>query len=489
MLRFMQTERECAAPASSDRVTPEGIGRRALVGGLVAAAGAAAAAIAKAGPLDPPAGPVSSTGKPISEIEPRMAVNSQNTPGEGGFLYVISRPGSYYLTGSIDVPDRSGIRITSSGVRLDLNGFCIRGGADNQYLGIADFGASLPDVTVRNGTVVGMGHGILLSNARNAIIEDMVVRDCKGLGVSVGASARIARVVCDTIGLDGISAGANAEIVSCTARGCRSVGIRVLSNSIVEACIATNNTGGGIRADVSGCVVRACIAAGNGAFGIQEASAVTACVASANAQRGISSKGASINGCAARGNGGSGFYAENGALSECTASLSLSETLVAHGFELGRRCAVVGSVSYANQGTGIEGGESCRIEGCVSRRQSLDGIELPPSASQSLILDNVCSDNGQAGPNTAGIHIQSSKCRVEGNLCALGHGYGVWITGVGMKLTGNVCAGNRTNWSIAKSNVYGAIMDRTNPSTPGMAGDGTAPSTLDTVDPFANFSL
>src|SRR5690606_25957259 len=54
-----------------------------------------------AGPVNPPAGPVAPTHKTLTEVEPRIAVNAANTPGASGAMYVISQPGSYYLTGNI----------------------------------------------------------------------------------------------------------------------------------------------------------------------------------------------------------------------------------------------------------------------------------------------------------------------------------------------------------------------------------------------------
>src|SRR2546423_12808745 len=50
-----------------------------------------------AGPLDPPAGPVTSSNKTLGEVEPRTPVNATNTPGDGISLFKITQPGSYYL--------------------------------------------------------------------------------------------------------------------------------------------------------------------------------------------------------------------------------------------------------------------------------------------------------------------------------------------------------------------------------------------------------
>jgi len=64
-----------------------------------------------AGDLNPPPGPVASTMKTLSEVEPRIAVNSINTPGDADSLFKITQPGSYYLTGNI-----TGVAETAQGV-------------------------------------------------------------------------------------------------------------------------------------------------------------------------------------------------------------------------------------------------------------------------------------------------------------------------------------------------------------------------------------
>ena len=46
---------------------------------LLAALGAA---ISIGGPLNPPSGPISSTYKTLTEVEPRILINDVNTPGD-----------------------------------------------------------------------------------------------------------------------------------------------------------------------------------------------------------------------------------------------------------------------------------------------------------------------------------------------------------------------------------------------------------------------
>src|SRR5689334_9534591 len=79
-----------------------------------------------AGPLNPPAGPVSPTYKTLAEVQPRTPV--QSLPGSPTAQFLIAAPGSYYLTAPITgVPGRSAIEIAASDVTLDLSGFALAG--------------------------------------------------------------------------------------------------------------------------------------------------------------------------------------------------------------------------------------------------------------------------------------------------------------------------------------------------------------------------
>src|SRR5262249_21787578 len=85
---------------------------------------AAAAGLLIAGPLTPPAGPVASSYKTLTEVEPRIAINAVNTPGDNDSVYKITQPGSYYLTGNVQgALNRHGIEIAASNVTVDLMGF------------------------------------------------------------------------------------------------------------------------------------------------------------------------------------------------------------------------------------------------------------------------------------------------------------------------------------------------------------------------------
>jgi hypothetical protein len=160
--------------------------RRLLLGGLTGAAGIAAlSAMAKGGPINPPAGPVGSTPGP----EPRVAVNSVNTPPSGNALFRISQPGSYYLTGNISVTSPgSAVLIAVPGVTLDLNGFTITGNGGNS-VGVAFYEST----TVRNGHLRSLGFGISGTGGANTAVEDLTVIGCTTRGIAMGARAAVRR--------------------------------------------------------------------------------------------------------------------------------------------------------------------------------------------------------------------------------------------------------------------------------------------------------
>lgn len=99
----------------------ERIGRVAVV---LVCIGATMTALA--GDLDPPAGPIAPTMKTLQEVEPRIAINASNTPGDAEALYVISAPGAYSLAANVaGVAGKHGIKIDSEGVTLEGNGVCV----------------------------------------------------------------------------------------------------------------------------------------------------------------------------------------------------------------------------------------------------------------------------------------------------------------------------------------------------------------------------
>ncbi len=236
---------------------------------LVALAGLGSATIA--GPLSPPAAPVQSTMKTLAEVEPRIAINVTNTPGDSDSRFKITQPGSYYLTGNVNVPfGEHGIEIASHRVTIDLNGYAIIG-VSGSFSGVSAVGANYNQITVRNGSVRFMGeHGVDLlglgngnANANGHLVENVHVQTCEtGIRIDSGIVRNCTASQCEFTGItahawvaggaliescvsskngsDGISMG-NGTVRASVARDCQSTGIRVGNTGLIESCHSENN--------------------------------------------------------------------------------------------------------------------------------------------------------------------------------------------------------------------------------------------------------
>ncbi len=242
---------------------------RATRSALIAAASFLAAAAVVAGPLNPPAGPVMSSYKTLSEVEPRTAISAVNTPGDASSVFRITQPGSYYLTGDLQgVSGKSGIVIASPDVSIDLNGFRIQGvtGAGS---GIRT-SVPMSRITIRNGMVRGFpGDGISLIGVDPSAdhrIEN-VLAESNGSGILVGDRAIVRSCSSNSNGFSGISAGTGSMVESCIASGNGTRGIVVGDRSSVLTCVSTSNNGAGIIV-FNESTVADCSVSSNGLSGI-----------------------------------------------------------------------------------------------------------------------------------------------------------------------------------------------------------------------------
>ncbi len=250
-----------------------------------------ASGILYAGPLTPPAGPVTSTTKTLGEVEPRTAVNAINTPGDANSLFRITQPGSYYLTGNITgIAGKHGVVITTSGVTLDLNGFDLAGTPGmGGFDGIVCVNNNQRDISVLKGSVRNWGrHGINLG--------EFVVTGGRIENVNASGNANV-----------GCYAGGSTTVSSCTANG-GNYGILARAGSTISDCSATNANIAGIYADSSS--LFNCSAFGNESDGIQavDSCIVTNCSSRSNTRHGILlTNGSTVSDCTTRENGGSGI--------------------------------------------------------------------------------------------------------------------------------------------------------------------------------------
>ena len=153
--------------------------------------------------------------KTLVDVEPRVAVQSLPTVGE---MFVISEPGSYYLTGDIAVSYGVAISVESANVVLDLNGFALLGNEScDSAINLSGF-----NNTVRNGTIRGWPlASIWGANCVGCVVEDILSEDS-------GSRTRE----------DAISLAQNGRVRRVTVRNNpQGPGIRVLGGSVIESCI------------------------------------------------------------------------------------------------------------------------------------------------------------------------------------------------------------------------------------------------------------
>lgn len=210
-----------------------------LCASLVAALGC----FSLAGDIVPSPGPVVPTHKTLTDVEPRIAINDVNTPGDNDSLYRISASGSYYLTGNIASPaGEAAIEIAASDVTVDLNGFTITG--NDVGRGIKNFNA-VTAITIIDGTV------------RNTTGGDAI--DFPGV-----TNLRLERVVARSNAFNGFTVGVRSTVKDCLAIANGGIGISAGPDSVIEDCQALDNTGGHGISVSSGCLVVRCTARNSG---------------------------------------------------------------------------------------------------------------------------------------------------------------------------------------------------------------------------------
>ncbi len=226
---------------------------------LVIAAGLAGAAAiahrASAGPLNPPAGPISSTPGP----EPRTPISSTTTPGDANAYFRITQPGSYYLRANIAaLANKPAIAIDADNVNIDMMGFGIIGQGQTGFPLTLDLPAS--NFTLRNGFIHAWGAYVTLNGVENCVFEDLVIRGPYSGNLEANARNSIfRRIIIESSGEIGIAASQNSLVEDCVVVGMGTglgVGIGASLNTIVRNCVV-RDVGVGINA-FGNCLVENC---------------------------------------------------------------------------------------------------------------------------------------------------------------------------------------------------------------------------------------
>ena len=446
-----------------------------------------------------PAGSPAESMKTLQQVEPRIDVAT--LPGNFATEHVITSPGSYYLSGNVHPNNDNGVRIEASNVTLDLNGFEIAPSAGNPTSGLT-VDSGLRNVTVRNGTIRGFGYGVVNnSNVRSVLLENLLIadttiggivaddswtiRNCRiegGSGNQGGLNAGSSAIVeyCAVMNWQGSSSfavGFNSVVQSCVVQGGED-GISAGAGSIVRDCSVNNVTGDwGILVETGSIVSDCSVTASAVQHGIEANESVVLhnCVVSENTScdRGISTeRAATIRGCNVTGNIGDGVE-----------SYGIYATSVANVSDcVSRGNSNTNTPGVATHGVGLRVQSGSQVRNCSVAFNRGNGIR----ASQDChILNNVCDSNGSGGDG-AGIFINSSDTRVEGNN-VMDNDRGIHVDNSGGSMViRNSASGNSTNYVIDAGNRVGTIVNA--PGSLAISGS-TGGAGMGTTDPWANFSF
>jgi parallel beta-helix repeat protein len=176
------------------------------------------------GNLTPPGAPAP-TMKSLDQIEPRTPVDAIHTPGNSSVKFVITQPGSYYLTTNIvGASGDQGIIIQANNVTLDLKGFSLLGNPDS--FSAITVSSGYHNVIVRNGLFNGWSEGVTVSG-NNVTLEQLTV------------SGSFLGLYCDDSAM-------NVTIKNCTVTDSSANGITIGNNSLVSGCLTASNASDGI---------------------------------------------------------------------------------------------------------------------------------------------------------------------------------------------------------------------------------------------------
>jgi Right handed beta helix region len=305
------------------------------------------------GSLTPPGTPAP-TMKTLDQVEARTIVNAANTPGNATNTFIISQPGSYYLTGNITgASGKHGISIQANDVTLDLNGFALISGGGGAFRGV-NVPAAQTNLCVRNGSVRGWTDGGVRADADVTLAEKLLLAN--------------------NAGATGLAVGNGSLIKDCVASG-NGTGFVANDRTQVISCISTVNTGNGFTC-TSYVTIIDCTSSRNGADGIHTGSTCN------------------IIRCSATHNIPSGYGIRAGsdcAITNCTAGDNGSDGIGVDSFNV-----VQSSVCSGNGGAGIHMiGFTNRIDGNFARNNASYGIN---SACQGCdyIMRNACTQNNGA---------------------------------------------------------------------------------------------
>jgi cysteine-rich repeat protein len=169
---------------------------------------------------------------PVSASDGIHEINQASALAGGGFPVVLASPGSYRLTGNLDLSlapiGTTAISVTAEDVYLDLGGFSIRG--------------PLNCTTVAPPVAAGSG---VTSSAAGTTVANGTVRGFGANGLQLSEQARVTSVQIHCNGAIGLRAGREARIESSSIR-LSAVGVETDANALLIDNEITRNAGFGL---------------------------------------------------------------------------------------------------------------------------------------------------------------------------------------------------------------------------------------------------
>ncbi len=423
-----------------------------------------------AGKLEPSA-PPGPTMKTLNEVEPRMAV--QSLSGDANSLYVISQPGSYYLTGNITgEPNKCGIMIAANNVTLDLMGFSLIGvpvSKDGICVQYRETDEPLPieevsfNFCIRNGTICNWGgNGIdaydMFLLIDGGVVEGKVLVHSNSELLNVSIHGNVESGFC------GRNCYTHMEDVSFCNNG--GSGVNAYDAYLtIEGIDAHKNNGHGLCVDGNSCCHMEDVSfTYNGGNGMH----ILGMMTNVDAYSTTSSH-----------NGGNGMYVNITGESYChmeqvsfnsndgngveilgmmtnvdaystTSGHNGGSGIIINGSGNLNQCTVVG-----NCDNGIETGTGSTVRNCTARGNTADGIVVP---SRCYVVGNTCECNGLGvigTTNPAGIRATGGSNRIESNH-VIGNSVGIDIDAAGNLIISNSATANMTtNYEFAVGNTAG----------------------------------
>lgn len=252
----MATEDTKAGQSEHGDKSEPGTDRRLLLAGLGLAGAAMLSRAAKAGPLDPPPGPITSTGKTTQELFTQMTLTDRKVtktptgcaeprrdllscPSAPDAMFVITEPGAYCMTADVTgQPNRCCVRIECDDVDLDCQGFNFRGVQGTLACITA---TQRQNIEIYDACFSGWSGACCdLATCPSCFVSDCTFRHC----------------TCPP-GFHVCRCGPGSELYDCEFRQCDGACVSMGSGSCVEECSVIGGAGGAFTC-ADGCCVTCC---------------------------------------------------------------------------------------------------------------------------------------------------------------------------------------------------------------------------------------